>query len=347
MKVLTVVGARPQFVKAAPVSIALTAAGHQEVLIHTGQHYDDGMSAVFFRELDMQEPHVDLGIGSRPRGVQVRRMLGGVSAAIARDRPDRVLVYGDTNSTLAAALAASLADVALAHVEAGLRSFDRSMPEEANRIVTDHLSDLLFCPSDTSVANLEAEGIVEGVHVVGDVMLDALTMVSDGRGDGVLADLGLTPGEYVFATVHRASNTDDASKLMPIMTALGELGERVVLPKHPRTAAALERAGYVAAPGVSLIEPVGYVESVALVRSARVVATDSGGLQKEAFWLKTPCVTMRDQTEWTETVDAGWNVVVGADTVRITDAVKAARAPDSHPALYGEPGAAGRLVELI
>ena len=347
MKVLTVVGARPQFVKAAPVSIALTAAGHQEVLIHTGQHYDDGMSAVFFRELGMQEPHVDLGIGSLPRGEQVRRMLDGVSAAIARDRPDRVLVYGDTNSTLAAALAASLADVALAHVEAGLRSFDRSMPEEANRIVTDHISDLLFCPSDASLANLEAEGIVEGVHVVGDVMLDALTMVSDGRGVGVLADLGLTPGEYVFATVHRASNTDDVSKLTSIMTALGELKERVVLPMHPRTAAALQRAGYVAAPSVSLIEPVGYVESVALIGSARVVATDSGGMQKEAFWLKTPCVTMRDQTEWTETVDAGWNVVVGADTVRITDAVKAARAPDGHPPLYGEPGAAGRLVELL
>ena len=347
MKVLTVVGARPQFVKAAPVSIALTAAGHQEVLIHTGQHYDDGMSAVFFRELGMQEPHVDLGIGSLPRGEQVRRMLDGVSAAIARDRPDRVLVYGDTNSTLAAALAASLADVALAHVEAGLRSFDRSMPEEANRIVTDHISDLLFCPSDASLANLEAEGIVEGVHVVGDVMLDALTMVSDGRGVGVLADLGLTPGEYVFATVHRASNTDDVSKLTSIMTALGELKERVVLPEHPRTAAALERAGYVAAPNVSLIEPIGYVESVALIGSARVVATDSGGLQKEAFWLKTPCVTMRDQTEWTETVEAGWNVVVGADTVRIVQAVRDARAPDSHPALYGEPGAAGRLVELL
>lgn len=347
MKVLTVVGARPEFIKAAPVSNALVDAGHREVLVHTGQHYDDGMSAVFFRELGMEEPHVDLGVGSMPRGEQVRRMLDGISATISEERPDRVLVYGDTNSTLAAALAASLAAVPLAHVEAGLRSFDRSMPEEVNRIVTDHLSDLLFCPSGTAVANLEAEGISEGVHVVGDVMLDALMMVADGRGDGVLADLGLTPGEYVFATVHRASNTDDATKLMSIMTALGELGERVVLPIHPRTAAALERIGYEAAADVSLIDPVGYAQSAALVGSARVVATDSGGLQKEAFWLKTPCVTMRDQTEWTETVEAGWNVIVGADTLRVVGAIRDTRAPDGHPALYGEPGAAHRLVGLL
>lgn len=356
MRVMTVVGARPQFIKVAPVGRALAAAGHSEFIVHTGQHYDHGMSGAFFEELGIPEPDVDLGVGSAPRDEQLAAMQEGIAAALAAYGADVVLVYGDTNSTLAGARAAAAACIRLAHVEAGLRSF-ADMPEELNRVETDGLSDLLFCPSEVAADHLSAEGIVDGVHIVGDVMRDSLELAlgrvadprhaRDPRNPGRLEPL--EPGSYVFATIHRAANTDDATRLRSILEGLASGGLPVFLPLHPRTSAAMERDGIAAPEGVSVIEPVGYVASVGLARSAAVVATDSGGLQKEAYWLGVPCVTLRDETEWIETLATGWNVLAGADAAAIGAAIRSASSarPTNHPPLYGEPGAATRIVALL
>jgi UDP-GlcNAc3NAcA epimerase len=349
MKVVSVVGARPQFIKAAPVSKALRVAGHTEILVHTGQHYDDEMSAVFFRLLEIPEPDYNLGVGSGTHGAQTGAMLAGIEEVLLAEQPDWALIFGDTNSALAGALAAVKLNIPVAHVEAGLRSFNRHMPEEINRVLADHISDLLFCPSQTAVDNLAAEGITTGVHLVGDVMADALAFAVERAQDrsDVLERLGLAKGRYLLATVHRAENTDDATRLHNILTAFDALDEPVVFPIHPRTREAIEALSYSPAPHVRLIEPVGYLDMVMLEQSARMILTDSGGIQKEAYWLGVPCVTLRDETEWVETVDAGWNVVVGADTQRIVHTIQSLVPPIERPALYGDGQAAGQCVDLL
>ncbi len=312
MRVLTVVGARPQFIKAAIVSRALRDAGVDELLVHTGQHYDDRLSEIFFRELELARPLFHLGIGSGSHGAQTGRMIAEIEKVVERERPDRVLVFGDTNSTLAGALAAAKLHVAVDHVEAGLRSYDRDMPEEVNRVVADHLCDLLFCPTPNAVRQLAREGITEGVSFVGDVMLD-LAVEARGPAMGRALPAGLRPGAYFVATIHRPANTDDPGRLRSIVATLESVGRDiapVVLPVHPRLAASLgsERP---AIDGVICIEPVGYLDMQGLVLRARGVLTDSGGLQKEALFHGVPCITLRDTTEWPESVDAGFNVLAG------------------------------------
>jgi len=319
MKIVTIVGARPQFIKCAPVSRALRAE-HEEILVHTGQHYDANMSDVFFTELAIPAPDYNLGIGSGLQGEQTGRMLAEIETVLLEEQPDMVLVYGDTNSTLAGALAAVKIHIPVAHVEAGLRSFDRSMPEEINRIVTDHVSNLLFCPTQTAVDNLAAEGITEGVHLTGDVMVDALlynTEIAE-QSSTILKDLNLVGGQYFVATVHRASNTDTEENLRNIVEAFGKIGEsgnRVIFPAHPRTVKYLkEYCLYDHLPeNITLTEPLPYLDMLHLMRHAKMILTDSGGVQKEAYILKVPCVTLRENTEWVETLEDGWNVLVGAD----------------------------------
>lgn len=342
MKVVTVVGARPQFIKAAPMSRALRAA-HQEILVHTGQHYDDNMSAVFFRELGIPEPDVHLGAGGGGHAEQTAKMLVGIEQVLLRERPDWLLIYGDTNSTVAGALAAAKVHVPIAHVEAGLRSFNRRMPEEVNRVIADHLSALLLCPSEVSVRNLAAEGITGGVHVVGDVMADAL-LDAAARADAsdVLARHGLKSRGYLLATVHRAENTDDPARLGAILGAFGDIDRTILFPVHPRTRSAIARAGLALPANVRVCDPLGYLDLVRALRDADLVLTDSGGLQKEAYWLAVPCVTLRDETEWVETVETGWNRVVGADRTAIGDAASGVKRPGRHPGLYGGDGQAAR-----
>ncbi len=354
MKVLSVFGARPQFIKAAPVGKALRAAGHTEVLVHTGQHYDDGMSAVFFRELDIPEPDYNLSVGSGPHGWQTGQMLARIEEVLLAERPDWVLVYGDTNSTLAGALAAVKLHVPVAHVEAGLRSFNREMPEEHNRVLTDHCSDLLFCPTQTAVDNLAREGITQGVHLVGDVMYDAVLQFGElARGRStILEDLGLTPKDYLLATVHRPYNTDNPQRLQSILEALGELGEPVVFPVHPRTRQRIAEFGLrdpqSAICNLQFIEPVGYLDMLMLEQHARMILTDSGGMQKEAYFFAVPCVTLRPETEWVETVEAGWNVVVDADRERIVWAVDGRHWPQKPPrAAFGDGRAAEKMVRVL
>jgi len=348
LKILSVVGARPQFIKAAGVSRVIRER-HTEVLVHTGQHYDDSMSAVFFEELGIPEPEYNLGIGSGPHGAQTGAMLTRIEEIALAECPDWVLVYGDTNSTLAGALAAAKLHIPVAHVEAGLRSFNRLMPEEVNRVMADHLSNLLFCPSLTAVENLVSEGIRRGVHVVGDVMVDALSgaVRRAEASSSALSRFRLRAKGFLLVTVHRAENTDEPRRLGAILDALDAVGEEVIFPVHPRTRKAIEALGNRLAPHVHMVEPVGYLDMVMLEKSARMILTDSGGVQKEAYWLGVPCVTLRDETEWVETVQAGWNALSGADTRRIVELVGSFVPPAERPSLYGEEGAARRCVRLM
>ena len=349
MKIVTIVGARPQFVKAAAVSRRLRER-HREVLVHTGQHYDYQMSGVFFDGLNLPAPDINLGVGSGRHGAQTGAMLAAIENVLIAERPEWTLLYGDTNSTLAGALAASKLGVPIVHVEAGLRSFNRQMPEETNRILTDHVSDLLLCPSDTAVNHLATEGITRNVFLVGDVMFDVLSWATEhgaANHSPVLANLGLAPGSYLLATIHRNENTDVETRLSAIIRALNALDEPVVFPVHPRTRKAIDNAGGKLSRHVMPIDPVGYLDMVALTRSARLVMTDSGGLQKEAYWLGVPCVTLRDETEWVETVQAGWNALVGSESASIIEAVRSFAPPAARPALYGDGQAAARCVRLM
>ncbi|HEX2766196.1 MAG TPA: UDP-N-acetylglucosamine 2-epimerase (non-hydrolyzing) [Candidatus Limnocylindria bacterium] len=354
MKVLTVVGARPQFVKAAPVSRVL-GARHVEVLVHTGQHYDDAMSQAFFRELEIPPPDANLEVGSGSHGAQTGEMLRRLEPVILEHEPDGVLVYGDTNSTLAAAVVtAKLAYPDgrrpwLAHVEAGLRSFNPRMPEERNRIVTDHLADADLAPTPAAVANLEREGLAERSELVGDVMVDAHAWASQRAADA-LPDVARDLDRFVLLTLHRAENVDDPRRLGRILESLAAVEVPVVFPVHPRTRAAIERGGHRLPANVRAIEPVGLLAMVALESAAIAVATDSGGVQKEAYLAGTPCLTLRGETEWVETVEAGWNRVVDADA----SALAAALADDAfmdrtrpRPALYGDARAAERVVDAL
>ncbi len=353
MNLLTIVGARPQFIKAAPVSQVLRPR-HREVLVHTGQHYDADMSDVFFAELGLPRPDINLGIGSGSHGQQTGRMLMAIEDVLLVERPDWVLVYGDTNSTLAGALAAVKLGVPVAHVEAGLRSFNRAMPEEHNRVLTDHCADLLFCPTQTAVDLLSAEGVTAGVHLVGDVMVDALRQhaaLARQRSDA-LARLGLRPRGYVLATIHRPYNTDQPQNLRSILDAFHDIyqiaGIPVLLPLHPRTRQRMAELDLPAPAGVRTIEPVGYLDMLALEQAAGLILTDSGGIQKEAYTFAVPCVTLRPETEWVETVDAGWNVLAGADRDAIVEAALGRVWPSgSPPPVFGDGHAAERIAELL
>lgn len=337
MKLCTIVGARPQFVKAAVVSRALAHIGIREVLVHTGQHYDQALSQVFFEELGLPRPAVNLNVGSGTHAVQTGEMMMRLEQFLLNNPVDCLLVYGDTNSTLAATLVAAKMQIPLAHVEAGLRSFNRSMPEEINRIVADRLSSLLFCPTETAVTNLKHEGITEGVYLTGDVMLDATRTFSE-HAERFAPLHGITNHSaktYYAATVHRVENTDDPERLAGIFEGLGRLDRPVVMPLHPRTRARLKISEV--APNITLLDPISYLEMLTLVREARCVLTDSGGLQKEALWLGVPCVTLRDETEWTETLERGWNQLVGTDPDTIMQAVS--YSPTEPPPTLGEgPG---------
>ncbi len=320
---------------------------HQEVLVHTGQHYDEQLSDIFFAQAGLPSPDHHLGVGSAGHGRQTAQMLEGLENVLLQERPDRVLVYGDTNSTLAGALAAAKLHIPLAHVEAGLRSYDRRMPEEINRVLTDHCADLLFCPTTTAVENLAREGITAGVHLVGDVMYDSLLYhLPDDRADpDALGEF--SPRQYVLATVHRAANTDDPKRLGAILRALGELAEPVAFPVHPRTRKAMTEAGLSAAPQVRLMEPLGYRDMLLLEKHARCILTDSGGVQKEAFFLGVPCVTLREETEWPETVQCGWNVLAGSDPERIVAAAGRPPPQGERPLLFGDGHAAEKIVRAL
>lgn len=355
MKLTTVIGARPQFIKAATVSRAL--AMHEdveEIVVHTGQHFDENMSDVFFRELRIPEPDHNLGISGGTHGEMTGRMLAAIEQVLLAHRPNMLLIYGDTNSTLAGALAAAKLHVPVAHVEAGLRSFNRQMPEEINRIVADHVSSILFTPTDTATANLEAEGIeANNIHQVGDVMFDgALFYAAEAeRSSTILSDLGLARGEYVLATIHRQENTDVSERLSAIIDGLNEIANdtRVIVPLHPRTRQLLDGAtGKSALTSVEIIEPVGYLDMVMLERGAAVIATDSGGVQKEAYFHRVPCVTLRDETEWVELVEMGWNRLASPGSADIAAAIRDARdqrGAAGHP--YGDGHAAESIARIL
>lgn len=354
MKIVTVVGARPQFVKAAALSRVIALRPDiTEIVVHTGQHYDEKMSGVFFTELGMKAPAYNLGVAGGSHGAMTARMLEALEPVLVNEAPDWLLVYGDTNSTLAAVLAASKLHIPIAHVEAGLRSFNMSMPEEVNRIVADRLSSALFCPTTTAVENLHNEGIRRGVHLVGDVMYDAALHFADlamARAPSLLRSLDVEPGAYLLATCHRAENVDVAANLREIMDGLIAASSTipVVLPLHPRTAAMITRLGLSLPSSVRVIEPVSYLEMVALEKHAAVVVTDSGGVQKEAFFYRVPCVTTRDETEWTETVSSGWNILVGASAKRMVEAIAAhqhTRRTDDAP--YGNGDACERILAAL
>jgi UDP-N-acetylglucosamine 2-epimerase (non-hydrolysing)/UDP-GlcNAc3NAcA epimerase len=349
VRVLTVIGNRPQFVKAAAVSDRLRE-GAQEILVHTGQHYDDELSRVFFDELALPRPdhHLDLGGGSNT--AQTARMLAALEPLIAGERPDVVLVYGDTNSTMAGALAGAQAGVPVAHVEAGMRSYDRTMPEELNRVVADHASSLLLCSSERAAETLRSERVAGEVVVVGDVMVDVARMLAPrarARTEA-LAACGVAPGEYLIATAHRAGNVDDPQRLVRLVDLLLAVPGPVVLPLHPRTRARARDAGLLERleAGVRLAPPLGYLDFTALVLHARGVLTDSGGVQKEAYLAGIPCVTLRSTTEWTETVDAGWNTLVDLDAEAAVAAL-ARPVPAERPLLYGDGHAGERVVAAL
>jgi len=349
MRIVSIVGARPQFVKAAVLSRALRAR-HSEALVHTGQHYDDLMSDVFFRELELPAPDVNLGVGSASQAIQTARMIEALEPVLQDQAPDLVLVYGDTNSTLAGALTAAKLGLPLAHVEAGFRSYDRSMPEEINRVLTDHVSRYLFCVTPASVECLRREGIERGVHQVGDLMYDSLLAAlpkAKSVEAEVLATNGLEASGYYLATVHRPANTDAVGALGSIFEAFGRLDGPVLLPLHPRTKVALTETAIEVPANVRVVDPVGYFEMLALERNARAVLSDSGGVRREAYFLGVPSVTLRDSSEWPETLETGWDVLAGTNPDRIVEAAQRTRPETPRPPIFGDRRTAARIVEVL
>lgn len=345
MKIITVIGARPQFIKAAAVSNVLRLE-HHEVMIHTGQHYDDNMSKIFFDELKIPQPDYHLNVGSGNHGKQTGQMLEKIEEILLAEKPDGVLVYGDTNSTLAGALAASKLLIPVAHIEAGLRSFNKAMPEEQNRIVTDHLSKLLFAPTETAMRNLHHEGLAEQAYHTGDVMYDAMLHFSKLAEQNleILDQHGLVSGKFILVTIHRAENTNDIDRLKSIVEALNECGQSIVLPMHPRTRKFIADYKLSFSEHVKLIDPIGYLDTIRLEKHCAKLVTDSGGCQKEAFFMNKPCITMRDETEWVETVENGWNVIVGADKTKILSAIEEFVPTQPKINHFGEGDAGAKIV---
>ena len=385
MKIATIIGARPQFIKSAPVSRAISnynkniATGCTpviEIIIHTGQHFDDDMSNVFFKELNIPTPSYNLGIHSAPHGAMTGRMLEKIEEILIKERPDWVMVYGDTNSTIAGALAAVKLHISVAHVEAGLRSFNREMPEEINRVITDHCVDILFCPTETAVNNLKQEGFTNIINDgdlfdkkffknslstfslqpsplvvnVGDTMYDAVLQFSEIAENRsiILEDLKIKSKEYLLATVHRPYNTDIPENLQSILSAFLEIDQPIIFPVHPRTRQCLINSKLdIRNSKLKFIPPVGYIDMLILEQNAKAIITDSGGIQKEAYFFGVPCITMRSETEWVETVEAGWNVVVGADRGKIVNAVMSFKSGSTHQKLYGNGKAAENIIQYL
>jgi UDP-GlcNAc3NAcA epimerase len=352
MKIFTVVGARPEFIQIAPVDREIRKR-HTEILVHTGQHYDDNMSEIFFHDLQIHEPEVNIGVGSSSHGVQTGTMMMKLEEEMLRHKPDFVIAISDTNSTLATALAAAKLNIPLAHIEAGLRSYDRTMPEEINRIVTDRISNILFAPTQVAVDNLLKEGITAGVHNVGDVRMDTIYNVLDSaraKLPSLRDKCGLKAGDpFALATIHRASNTDDADRLRRIIHALGLVEMPVILPVHPRLGKMMQEFGLRFSDNVRAIEPIGFLDTVALLDGCRFVITDSGGLQKEAYMLRRPGITVRDTTEWVETVTSGWNRLCEPEPDSFLAAIAEACAPppQEHPDFYGTFGVSKRIVDVL
>lgn len=362
MKIITIVGARPQFIKAAVLSRLIRSDEWRnkfnELLLHTGQHYDDNMSEVFFRDMKIPQPDINLNIGSATHGQMTGQMLIQIENVLLKEKPDIVIVYGDTNSTLAGALAAAKLLIPVAHIEAGLRSFNKAMPEEQNRIVTDHLSEWLFCPTETAVNNLKTEGVTKGVHLVGDIMYDAALyykdLIKEEQENGVHrlnAISGLKPeifnSPFALATVHRAENTDNFQKLANIVNALNQLNTTVILPLHPRTLKKIQEQKLIFSKNVFVTKPVGYLEMLELEMKAEFIITDSGGVQKEAYFMKKPCITLREETEWIETVKSGWNKLVGTNTELITSTSTNINYPEMHKSFYGSGQTARNILSLL
>lgn len=350
-KILTIVGARPQFIKLAPVSRELRKQ-YKEIIVNTGQHYDYNMAGVFFEELNIPKPDYDLGVGSGSHGKQTGDMLAKIEEVIFEEQPDAVLVYGDTNSTLAGALSASKLHIPLFHVEAGLRSYNKRMPEEVNRVLTDHISNLLFCPTEHAINNLKKEGITENAISVGDVMYDAVKYnIQIAEQNYSLSKFNVEKGLYILATIHRAENTDDKARLEAIFTSLSRLTNTIILPLHPRTQRLLKEQGLFhiieSSNNIKIIEPVSYLEMLLLEQNAMGIITDSGGVQKEAYFAKVPCFTLRDQTEWVETVEVGWNMLVNPITQDLAELVKETNMPSYKENLYGDGHASSKIVEQI
>ena len=351
MKVLTIAGTRPQLVKIGAVSRVLRES-FNEVLVNTGQHYDYKMAGVFFDELKIPKPDYDLGIGSDTHGRQTARMMIAVEEVVEKEKPDMILVYGDTNSTLAGATVAAKLHIPIIHIEAGLRSYNKRMPEEVNRILTDHISTMLFAPTDNAVKNLKSEGISEGVYQVGDVMYDAvLYNIGLAEERYSIQDFGLIEKKYILGTIHRADNTDDSEKLKAILNAFAVVEEIVYLPLHPRTKKMIKESGYndiiKNAGNIKVVEPISYLEMLFLEKNAKAIVTDSGGVQKEAYFAKVPCLTLRDQTEWIETIETGWNQLVDPLKENLTIKLSALRPGKPVNNLYGDGHAAEKIVSLM
>ncbi len=350
MKIVTILGARPQFIKASVVSCAFNRAGINEIIIHTGQHFDTMMSDIFFKDLELPQPHYHLNIHSLNHGAMTGRMMERIEEVLLQDKPDWICVYGDTNSTLAGALVGAKLHIPIAHVEAGLRSFNRDMPEEINRVITDHLSQLLFAPTPLAVKCLQKSGISQGVHLVGDVMMDTILRYqakAKHRYD-ILAKYQLSNNKFYLATIHRPSNTDDSGRLSSILDSFTRLDCPVVFPIHPRTLAQIhkqELSHYLAAESIKAISPVSYLDMLSLENACRAVITDSGGMQKEAYILGRPCFTLRNETEWKETVELGWNQLVQPET--LSQSIANFSQPSESPTLYGKGDAATKIADIL
>ncbi|MBZ9607803.1 UDP-N-acetylglucosamine 2-epimerase (non-hydrolyzing) [Clostridium estertheticum] len=348
MKILTVVGARPQFIKAAAVSNIIRNE-HEEILIHTGQHYDENMSKIFFEELKIPKPSYNLEVGSGGHGMQTGTMLIALEEIYIKEKPDMVLVYGDTNSTFAGAICASKLRIPVAHIEAGLRSFNMNMPEEQNRILTDHISKYLFAPTTSAVKNLSTEGITKGVHNIGDVMYDAtlnFLKISKEKSK-IMKKLNLYQEEFILATIHRAENTNDINRLRNISEALNESGKKIILPLHPRTKKYMDDYDLKFNNNIKIIDPVGYLDMISLEMYCKKIVTDSGGVQKEAFFMNKPCITMREETEWVETVENGWNIIVGTDKTKILEGIVNFMPNKSQQNVFGDGHAAEKILKII
>jgi UDP-N-acetylglucosamine 2-epimerase len=349
MKIVTVIGTRPNFIKCAPVSREIRKQ-HEEVIIHTGQHYDYEMSKIFFDELKIPEPDFHLGVGSGDHGWQTSQMLNKIEEALIKIKPSLILVYGDCNGTLAGALAAAKLHIPVGHIEAGVRSFDKTMPEEINRVLTDHCSNLCFCPTETAVINLKKEGICNGVNLTGDVMVDVLLFNKKiAEKSDILKKLHLQRKQYLVATIHRGSNTDNKRTLENILDGFGDVNETIIFPMHPRTEKFLRKFNIYdkIKKNIIIIKPLGYLDFLNLMNNAKKILTDSGGIQKEAYILKVPCVTLRENTEWIETLEKGWNILVGVDRQRIIKTILESSIKGEQKNYFGDGNASKKIIEII